>query len=197
MFSRRRSLLSKLLSCPDGPTATDTMSTPWLLEIHCREGAALPLHGLGGPPGLSSPQSAPPAKTEGVLAGGTAPCLMWGASGAGRQGHLVGLGSMAHSKPLPGEVFLPRGTSPGWRMALTFWDPNATPARVMPGFQSTAKNISAAHQAVGQLTSHALPFSPSLLLTLEHLSPGTKSHMPLSCFFFFFAFFKNIFLIKG
>ena len=155
MFSRCRSLLSKLLSCPDGPTAMDTMSTPWLLDILCREGSALPLHGLGGPPGLSSPRSAPPARTEGVLAGGTAPHLMWGASGAGWQGHLVGLGSMAHSKPLPGEVFLPQGTSPGWRMALTFSDPNATPAREMPGFQSTAKNISAAHQAVGQLTSHA------------------------------------------
>ena len=125
------------------------------------------------------------------------PHLMWGASGAGRQGQLEGLGSMAHSKPLPGEVFLPRGTSPGWRMALTFWDPNATPAREMPGFQSTAKNISAAHQPVCQLTSHALPFSPSLLLSLEHLSPGTKSHMSLSCRFFFFSFFKNIFLIKG
>lgn len=196
MFSRRRSLLSKLLSCPDGPTATDTVSTPWLPDILCREGAALPLHGLSGPPGLSSPRSAPPARTERVLAGGTAPCLMWAASGAGRQGHLVGLGRMAHSKPLPGEVFLPRGTSPGWRMAPTFWDPNATPAREMPGFQSTAEHTAAAHRAVCQLTSHASPFSPSLLLTLEHCHLEPNHTYVFIVLFFFFAYFKNIYLIK-
>ena len=189
MFSRRRSLLSKLLSCPDGPTATDAVSTPWLPNILCREGAALPLHGLSGPPGLSSPWSAPPVRTERVLAGGTAPCLMWAASGAGRQGHLVGLGSMAHSKPLsPVRSSCPEAPhQAGERLQLLGSKCHPSQGNARISVHSRAHCCCTPGCVSAHLTRLAFfSFPPSHCRTL---SPGTKSHICLHRAFFFFCFF--------
>ena len=103
-----------------------------------------------------------------------------------------GTGQHGPQQASPHEVFLPRGPSPGWRMAPTFWDPNATPAWEMPGPHSIAKNVAAARRAVHQLTSHASPFSLSLLLLSTcHLEPN---HIDVFIMlFFFFAFLKNNF----